>query len=80
MESCSICDKKQNKHFIVPKSSLTLLSGEQHLTTYVFNTMQAKHMFCKVCGVQSFYQPRSNPDGWGIDYSFESLLMIVYIV
>ena len=22
-------------------------------------------MFCKTCGVQSFYQPRSNPDGIG---------------
>ena len=28
-----------------------------------FNTKQAKHYFCKTCGVQSFYVPRSNPDG-----------------
>ena len=28
--------------------------------------MKAKHLFCRVCGVQSFYQPRSNPDGWGV--------------
>lgn len=25
----------------------------------------AKHTFCKTCGVQSFYTPRSNPDGFG---------------
>lgn len=25
----------------------------------------AKHTFCKTCGVQSFYTPRSNPDGYG---------------
>jgi hypothetical protein len=36
------------------------------LTSYEFNTKQAKHIFCKICGVQSFYQPRSNPDGYGI--------------
>ena len=24
-------------------------------------------MFCKTCGVQSFYQPRSNSDGYGND-------------
>lgn len=64
--NCSICTKKQNKHFIVPKANFTLLSGQEYLTTYEFNTMQAKHLFCRVCGVQSFYQPRSNPDGWGV--------------
>lgn len=26
----------------------------------------AKHTFCKTCGVQSFYTPRSNPDGVGV--------------
>jgi len=64
--NCSICRKKQNRHFIVPKSKFHLLKGEDSLTTYAFNTKQAKHMFCKVCGVQSFYQPRSNPDGYGV--------------
>ncbi|XP_061178251.1 centromere protein V-like isoform X2 [Saccostrea echinata] len=64
--NCSICYKKQNKHFIVPKSKFTLLKGEDNLTTYTFNTRQAKHTFCKTCGVQSFYTPRSNPDGYGV--------------
>jgi hypothetical protein len=25
--------------------------------------MQARHLFCPICGVQAFYIPRSNPDG-----------------
>ena len=25
-----------------------------------------QHMFCKFCGVQCYYSPRSNPDGWGV--------------
>jgi len=41
------------------------LQGADKLTTYTFNTHQAKHTFCRTCGVQSFYQPRSNPDGYG---------------
>ncbi|XP_039177252.1 centromere protein V isoform X2 [Crotalus tigris] len=63
---CSICVKKQNRHFIVPASHFKLLKGADHLTTYTFNTHCAQHTFCKTCGVQSFYTPRSNPDGYGI--------------
>ena len=40
-----------------------MLQGADSLTCYTFNTHQAKHTFCSVCGVQSFYTPRSNPDG-----------------
>ncbi|XP_036380822.1 centromere protein V [Megalops cyprinoides] len=64
--NCSICTKKQNLHFIVPKSQFKLLQGSKNLTTYTFNTHTAKHTFCKTCGVQSFYTPRSNPDGYGV--------------
>ena len=42
-----------------------LFQGEDMLTTYQCNTKVAKHPFCKVCGVQSFYVPRSNPDSYG---------------
>eukprot|EP00054_Salpingoeca_dolichothecata_P036413 m.7421 g.7421 ORF g.7421 m.7421 type:complete len:127 (+) comp6701_c0_seq1:56-436(+) len=64
--SCSICVKKQNHHFIVKKSNFKLLRGEENLTLYQFNTKMAKHLFCKTCGVQAFYTPRSNPDGYGV--------------
>ena len=37
--------------------------GHGHITTYTFGSHTAKHTFCSVCGVQSFYHPRSNPDG-----------------
>jgi hypothetical protein len=40
--------------------------GGEYLTEYTFNTKVAKHMFCKKCGVQAFYTPRSNPDGIAI--------------
>ena len=56
---------KQNHHFIIPKSNFKLIKGEECLVTYTFNTHKAKHMFCSVCGVQSFYIPRSNQDGYG---------------
>jgi hypothetical protein len=39
-----------------------LLSGNDELATYTFNTGVAKHTFCKTCGIHAFYVPRSDPD------------------
>jgi hypothetical protein len=61
--NCSVCKMTGFLHMIVPQSKFTLLSGNDSLTTYTFNTGVAQHKFCKVCGVKSFYIPRSNPDG-----------------
>jgi hypothetical protein len=60
--NCSICQKKGFLHLIVPPERFTLLSGEDVLTTYTFNTGIAKHTFCRICGIHSFYRPRSHPD------------------
>ncbi len=65
--NCSICSKSGFLHLIVPASDFKLLSGKESLTTYTFNTGVAKHTFCKVCGVKSFYTPRSNPDGISVN-------------
>jgi hypothetical protein len=61
--NCSICRMTGFLHLIVPAARFRLLSGEDALTEYTFNTGAAKHRFCKVCGVKSFYIPRSHPDG-----------------
>jgi len=60
--NCSMCDKKGFLHLIVPRGQFELLSGGDDIATYTFNTGVAKHMFCKVCGIHSFYIPRSDPD------------------
>lgn len=65
--NCSICAKSGYLHLIVPKSRFRLLKGEELLTTYSFNTGVAKHLFCKVCGIKSFYVPRSDPDGVSVN-------------
>jgi hypothetical protein len=65
--NCSICSKSGYLHLIVPADRFRLLSGEDVLTTYTFNTGIAKHRFCSVCGVKSFYVPRSHPDGFSVN-------------
>jgi hypothetical protein len=69
--NCSICAKKGFLHLIVPPEQFELLSGQDELTTYQFNTRTAKHTFCRHCGIHSFYVPRSDPDK--IDVNVRSL-------
>jgi hypothetical protein len=65
--NCSICSKSGYLHLMVPKSRFELISGDEFLTTYQFNTGTARHLFCSVCGIKSFYVPRSHPDGYSVN-------------
>ena len=65
--NCSICGKAGYLHLVVPADRFRLLSGSDTLTTYTFNTGTAKHLFCSVCGIKSFYVPRSHPDGISVN-------------
>ena len=65
--NCSICAKSGFLHLFVPASQFRLLSGSESLVSYRFNTGTAKHLFCGVCGVKSFYVPRSHPNGYSVN-------------
>ena len=65
--NCSICSMTAYLHLIVPKSRFRLMQGGDELITYTFNTGVAQHRFCRVCGIKSFYVPRSNPDGISVN-------------
>ena len=65
--NCSICSRLGYLHLIVPASRFRMLSGDDSLTSYRFNTGAANHLFCRTCGVKAFYVPRSHPDGYSIN-------------
>jgi hypothetical protein len=65
--TCSICRMTGFLHLIVPVERFRLTQGEDRLTTYSFNTRIAKHRFCSVCGIKSFYVPRSYPEGFSVN-------------
>ena len=65
--NCSMCSMCGFLHLIVPKEQFRLTDGGDSLTTYTFNTGTAKHKFCSICGVKSFYIPRSHPQGISVN-------------
>jgi len=66
--NCSICSMTGYLHLIVAKDRFRLLQGEHKLTSYRFNTGSADHLFCSICGIKSFYVPRSHPDGYSVNF------------
>lgn len=65
--NCSLCAMTGFLHLIVSKAAFTLRTGAENLTEYRFNSGIARHLFCRTCGVKSFYVPRSHPDGYSVN-------------
>lgn len=65
--NCSICQKSGYLHLIVAAQHFELLQGADHLVDYQFNTGVAHHLFCRTCGIKSYYVPRSHPDGFSVN-------------
>jgi hypothetical protein len=66
--NCSICARTSYLHLIIPHSDFELVSGQDMLSRYRFGTEAAEHLFCRICGVKSFYQPRSHPGAWSVNF------------
>ena len=60
--NCSRCGRLGFILSFVPAGSFDLKSGEASLTEFRFNKHVLQHLFCKVCGVQSFGRGKG-PDG-----------------
>jgi hypothetical protein len=65
--NCSICAMTGFLHLLVPHADFRLVSGGESLSRYRFGTGAAEHLFCSLCGVKSFYQPRSHADAWSVN-------------
>ena len=66
--NCSICAKTGYLHLIASAGEFTLLRGEDALSDYRWGSGTAKHLFCRHCGIKSFYVPRSHPDGFSVNW------------
>ena len=60
--NCSRCQRLGSVLSFAPRDKFKLLSGEENLTEYPFNTHTIRHLFCQTCGIQSFSYS-AKPDG-----------------
>ena len=66
--NCSKCSMTGYLHVFIPQGDLKILSGGDKITTYTFGSHTAKHMFCSVCGIKSFYIPKSHPNDYSVNF------------
>ncbi len=52
--NCSHCSRKGYLGWFVPREHFRLLTSEDALATYTFNTHRIKHHFCPTCGCAPF--------------------------
>lgn len=65
--TCSYCRMRGAVAVSAALGGMEILSGEESLTLYQFNTKAAKHYFCSVCGIYTHHQRRSNPQQYGVN-------------
>jgi len=65
--NCSMCKRKGTMYTVIKKEDLKIIKGETKIKTYQFNTNEAKHYFCSVCGTHTHNLRRSDPNTYGIN-------------
>ena len=65
--NCSICRRKGAVVGSVLLSEITIVKGQGKLSLYQFDTKEAEHYFCSVCGIYTHHRRRSNPHQYGIN-------------
>lgn len=61
--NCSICRRNRFWPAVAMPDGFRLISGEEMLTEYLFNTRKNQHFFCKICGVRPFGIGNETPIG-----------------
>lgn len=65
--TCSLCSRKGAVIGSAARSALTVTAGHDLISTYVWNTGEAQHYFCKTCGIYTHHVMRGRTDRVGIN-------------
>ena len=65
--NCSLCSRTSAVMGAAPRESLQITHGQEHLAKYQWNTKEAEHFFCKVCGIYTHHFMRGETQTAGIN-------------
>ncbi len=65
--NCSYCSMRGAVAVSANLDDIQVVEGAEKLTLYQFNTREAKHYFCSVCGIYTFHSRRSVPSHYGVN-------------
>ena len=65
--NCSLCSRKGAVMGEAATSALSVVAGEDKLSVYTWNTGEAKHFFCSICGIYTHHVMRGCPDRVGVN-------------
>ena len=65
--TCSNCRMRGAVFVMAEPGGVSILRGEDMLTSYRFHTRTAQHFFCSRCGVYTHHQRRSDPNLYAVN-------------
>ena len=65
--TCSYCRMRGAVVVTARAGDFEIMTGEDLLALYEFNTRTAKHHFCSRCGIYTHHRRRSNPSELGVN-------------
>ena len=65
--TCSFCARRQAAAVTARAASVEIIAGADQLSLYTWGTGTAQHYFCKICGIYTHHQRRSDPTECGIN-------------
>jgi hypothetical protein len=65
--TCSYCRMRGAVAVSADLGGVTVISGDENLSSYRFNTGSAQHFFCSKCGIYTHHQRRSNQQQYGVN-------------
>ena len=66
--NCSLCKRRGYIMANIKLENLKIIKGKDKLSVYKFGKKQhAEHFFCKICGIYTHHNRRSDPNGAAVN-------------